>query len=87
MNFVQTIEVNLGLGQQDEIDRLEHCVRRRLNGRVREFRVLARADGLILQGNASTYHAKQLAQHAIMSATQLPILSNDIEVCDLMPSL
>jgi hypothetical protein len=33
-----------------------------------------------LQGRASTYHAKQLAQHATMELVQLPILANDIEV-------
>jgi hypothetical protein len=47
---------------------------------VRGFRLLAPVDGLILQGKASTYHAKQLAQHAIMEAIGLPILANEIEV-------
>jgi hypothetical protein len=42
-----------------------------------------RTDGVILQGSALTYYAKQLAQHAIMVAIQLPILANDIEVCNL----
>jgi hypothetical protein len=37
-------------------------------------------DGLILQGDALTYYAKQLAQHAIMKETRLPILANEIEV-------
>ena len=42
--------------------------------------MLFQDNGLILQGYAFTYYAKQLAQHAIMQATRLPILANDIEV-------
>jgi hypothetical protein len=37
--------------------------------------------GLILRGRARCYHIKELAQHAVMQATQLPILINRIEVC------
>jgi hypothetical protein len=36
--------------------------------------------GLILCGRARTYYAKQRAQHAVMEATGLPILANEIEV-------
>lgn len=35
---------------------------------------------LILQGCAPTYYAKQLAQHAAMKVSGLPILANNIEV-------
>ena len=77
----QIIAEDVGFRQQDEIDRLEINVQRRLNGRVRDFRLLVHPDGLILQGSTATFHAKQLAQHAIMEATRLPILANDIEVC------
>ena len=75
-----SIEDDVGFASQDEIDGLEGNVRSRLNGRVRDFRLLLQENGLILQGYASTYYAKQLAQHAIMQATRLPILVNDIEV-------
>ena len=77
----QILAEDVGFRQQDEIDRLEINVQRRLNGRVRDFRLLVHPDGLILQGSTATFHAKQLAQHAIMEATRLPILANDIEVC------
>jgi hypothetical protein len=63
------------------LEQLETLVMSRLGGRVRELRVLVRDDGLILQGRAPTYHAKQLAQHAAMEVGRLPILANDIEVC------
>jgi hypothetical protein len=63
-----------------EIGQLETHVQARLHGRVRHFRLVARGCGLILTGRAGTYYAKQLAQHAVMEATSLPILANEIEV-------
>ena len=66
--------------RQDDIGRLEEQVKSRLSGRLRGFAVVVRDDGLILRGRATTYHAKQLAQHAVMAATQVRIASNDIEV-------
>jgi hypothetical protein len=66
--------------QGDDLEALEAQVQRRLSGRVRGLRVLVRENGLILQGQAVTYHAKQLAQHAVMEQTHRPILANDIEV-------
>src|SRR5262249_45306545 len=62
-------------------EHLELLVQSRLGGRVRDLRVLIRQDGVILQGRAGTYHAKQLAQHAAMELIRLPIVANDIEVC------
>jgi len=64
-----------------EEERLETLVQRRLGGRVRDLRIRQRAHGIILQGRAATYHAKQLAQHAAMELTGRPIVANDIEVC------
>ncbi|HYV39757.1 MAG TPA: hypothetical protein VE988_28975 [Gemmataceae bacterium] len=59
---------------------LETLIERRVGNRVRDLRVVVRATGLVLQGRAATYHAKQLAQHAAMELGTLPILSNEIEV-------
>ena len=61
-------------------EHLEAQVQAALNGRVRDLRVVIRADGIVLEGHAHTYYAKQLAQHAVMKATPLHILGNDIEV-------
>lgn len=61
-------------------ERLESLMLRRLGSRVRDLRVLLLPAGLILQGRAATYHAKQLAQHAAMELSPTPILANDIEV-------
>jgi hypothetical protein len=62
-------------------ERLESLIQRRLGNQVRDLRVVVRETGLILQGRAATYHAKQLAQHAAMDMADRPILSNEIEVC------
>ena len=63
-----------------EIDRLESRVQSRLHGRVRHLRLIVCESSLILTGQARTYYAKQLAQHAVMEATTLPIRANEIEV-------
>ena len=63
-----------------EQEHLELQLQRRLGSRVRDLRIVVRPGGIILQGRASTYHAKQLAQHAVMEIARLPILANDIEV-------
>jgi hypothetical protein len=61
-------------------EHVESQVQRRLGSRVRDLHVVVRPDGLILQGRALTYHAKQLAQHVVMETSDLRILANDIEV-------
>jgi hypothetical protein len=80
MSSAPTIEDKVCCREQVEIDRMESIVQRRLNGRVRNFRLRAFPGGLILQGSAATYHVKQLVQHAIMELSELPILANEIEV-------
>jgi len=78
--IAQMTETKISAFARDEIDRLEQHVQRRVGGRLRGFRLQTEAAGLILQGRAANYHAKQLAQHAIMEATRLPIAANAIEV-------
>jgi hypothetical protein len=56
------------------------CRLSRVAGRVRAFRLVHSEEGLILQGHAFTHYAKQLAQHAVMAPTTLPIAANEIEV-------
>ena len=70
----------LPTGVPDEVEQLKTHVQSRLNGRVRHFRLVLRGCGLDLTGHAHTYYAKQLAQHAVMEATALPILANEIHV-------
>jgi hypothetical protein len=61
-------------------EQMESLLYRRLGNRIRGLSVLILAHGIILQGRVATYHAKQLAQHAVMDLTDLPILANNIEV-------
>jgi hypothetical protein len=73
-------ETDAGSTRTDEMDRLEAHVQSRLNGRVRDLCLLLRGNGLVLQGHAHTYYVTQLAQQAVMEATELPILANEIVV-------
>ena len=68
------------LPTQLEEDCLEALMLRRLGNRIRDLRILRLPTGLIIQGRAATYHAKQLATHAAMDFADAPILANDIEV-------
>jgi hypothetical protein len=64
-----------------EEERLESLLQRRLGNRIRGLRISLQPQGVILHGRSTTYHAKQLAQHAAMELANMPILANDIEVC------
>jgi hypothetical protein len=60
---------------------LEMQIQARLGTRVRQLRVVRRNNGVVLQGIAYTFYAKQLAQHSVMEITDIPLLANEIEVC------
>ncbi len=64
----------------ERLAELEEHVRCRLGGRVRDLQLTACDRGLVLQGHAHTYYAKQLAQQAVMEVARVPILANEIEV-------
>jgi hypothetical protein len=72
--------LTLDLLTQETLRELEQHIQSRLNGRVRDLRLSVRDNGLVLEGQTHTYHAKQLAQHALMEAFDVPISANDIEV-------
>jgi len=76
----QLIDEGIDPSRSGEFDLLEAHLESRLNGRVRALHVLLRGNGLILQGRAPTYYLKQLAQNAVLQASELPILANEIEV-------
>ncbi len=63
-----------------QLNQLEVRLQEKLSGRVNDLRLLRHNRGLILRGVARTFYAKQLAQHAVMTETRLPILANEIEV-------
>ncbi|HZT78734.1 MAG TPA: hypothetical protein VFA26_00810 [Gemmataceae bacterium] len=62
------------------LDQIEIHVQSRLGHRLSQFRLVVHDHGLVLRGRARTWYAKQLVQHAVMEATALPILANEIEV-------
>jgi hypothetical protein len=70
----------------EEVDQLLASVQRQLAGRIRDLRVIVQDEGLVLQGRAYSYYAKQLAQQAVMKATGLPLVANDIEVLSALPA-
>jgi hypothetical protein len=51
-----------------------------LRSRLRNIRVIAEPDGVVIRGVANSYHVKQLAQHAIMRKFALPVVANEITV-------
>ena len=63
-----------------ETTQIEAHIQSQLNGRIYGLRLLRETEGLVLRGRSRTYYVKQLAQHAVMAATDLPILANEIEV-------
>jgi hypothetical protein len=76
----QSTEPSIDLTTANGATELEVRIQCRLGGQIREFRLVVVEKGLILHGRAHTYYAKQLAQHAVMEATELRILANEIEV-------
>lgn len=67
-------------GSKNALDQLENRVQSKLSGRIRNLRLLRQDNGVVLRGFARTYYAKQLAQHAVMTESEWPILANEIEV-------
>jgi hypothetical protein len=70
----------IDLTTADGATELEARIRCRLSGQIPEFHLIVASNGVVLRGRAQTYYAKQLAQHAVMDATELPIVANEIEV-------
>lgn len=68
------------LPSQEGLAELETHLQCQLNGRVRHLRLSVRDNGLVLHGQTQTYYSKQLAQHALMEAFDMPIRANEIEV-------
>ena len=66
--------------KRDEVETLRELVASLFGGRVRGFRVLAREDGLVLQGRVASYHLKQCVQEAVFRATESRVVANEIAV-------
>jgi hypothetical protein len=60
---------------------IEGHVNRAASGRIRDLHVVYSDEKIILQGRSRTYHAKQLAQQAVLDLTDgHPLLANQIVV-------
>lgn len=60
---------------------LRAAIEKRLGRRVRGLDVEILPAGVILRGQATSYHAKQLAQQALLAVHPGPLLANEISVC------
>jgi hypothetical protein len=70
-----TADVELSLDRQ-----VERAVRLRCGGQVSELRVEVHERGLTLWGRASSWYAKQIAQHTAAAVAGLPVRANAIVV-------
>ncbi len=59
---------------------IELAVQRETGHAVRDLCVEISSDGILLKGRCTTYHCKQLAQHAAMTAHSGDRVTNSIEV-------
>jgi len=68
-------------GETKLAERIEGQIERLANGRIRDLHVVCSGDSIILTGRSRTYHAKQLAQQAVLDLTDgHPALANQIVV-------
>lgn len=67
-------------GQLAHDPTLEAQVRRRVGGLMNDLRLEVLDRGIRLRGRSPTYYAKQLAQHAALEVSRLPLAANEIEV-------
>lgn len=63
-----------------DLDSLQARLEAALGSYVREIRLVRHANGVILQGCAHSFYAKQLAQTVLMRLCDLPVIANEIEV-------
>ena len=71
-----------GRSTSELAEHIEGYIERRACGRIRDLHVVCSETAIILQGRSRTYHAKQLAQEAVLDLTDgYPLLTNQIEVC------
>ena len=70
-----------GNGEAELAELIEGHIERRASGRIRDLHVICSDGMIILMGRSRTYHAKQLAQEAVLDLTEgQPALANQIVV-------
>lgn len=69
------------LTQRDELlHQVTPQLRSRCGDQFLDLRIIVYQNGLILQGRASTYYGKQMAQEVAKSVLGLAVVRNEIEV-------
>lgn len=63
-----------------ELDQIQRQIQCNLSMRIDNLRLRACEDGLVLEGQAKTYYAKQLVQQAVVHATGLRVPANNIAI-------
>ena len=68
--------------RDDLAEQIEGHIERKACGRILDLHVVCSGESIILQGRSRTYHAKQLAQQAVLDLTDgCASLTNQIVVC------
>jgi len=69
-------------GKTELAERIEGHIVQKASGRIHDLDVVCCDDQIIVRGRSRTYHAKQLAQQAVLDLTGgHPALMNQIVVC------
>ena len=74
------LPANRSTAQPTLEDVIRERIEGRLHGRIRNLKVRAGTDFVVLEGQCSTYYTKQLAQHAAMGILEDEQLENAIVV-------
>lgn len=75
----QRRDMNLLIENEAALE-IEQHIQERVGGRVRDLRVFRRDGRLVLEGFSHSFHAKQLATHAVLESGLSDELVNDIVV-------
>jgi hypothetical protein len=75
-----TAALEPGADQACVIEDLEIQLQSQLSGRIYDLQLILQDGMLIIRGRSHTYYGKQLVLSAVMQATDVPVLANDIEV-------
>jgi hypothetical protein len=74
-------QLGRSLAQAGLAEHIQGLIERRASGRIRDLHVVCSEGQIILMGRSRTYHAKQLAQEAVLDLTEgYHSLANEIVV-------
>jgi len=76
----QTIDCLPAFEQEEALARLEQQIAQLTSGRIRNLKVEACGDGILLSGRTNTYYVKQLASQIAMDSQSSLALQNSIDV-------